>query len=442
MLNTVTLHPKGQLNSDNSNANSYWNDHGAVGGTFAAVGIVAVGLLAALGWFLWRRHKAKRMDRDVVAAASAAAATTRTPFDDDDEEMGQAAHYPQSHVGAAPYHHSPDGTGSSPYYDSPGYHAPNHYASTELPRAYPSAAEDPYASELGARENAMEYYSNASGSRANIADRGAYSNVPTDSAYSYNRPLYDSMPGAPPIGMAGTAGLAPIAAAAYQNPFLGDSRAPTDGGNSDRAAPQPSERTSTSTDYDMARSQADSHATHFTNAPEALSTSGASGAHSVPPPPVRPVAFARGTPSESPFADPAPNPYMGMANGTPPFAGASAPAVSDAKTRDVGAQEPAQLVQFSQPSPEVQNGAQPPFNDPDHSDGPLDHGDWDPPALSSAWFPHGAGGDAPAAPPTTSTHTSQQPQHSIGQLHEAETASVEHAPSRLVVRNPSPEDAA
>ena len=487
VLSTVTLHPKGQLNSDDGDANSYWHDHGAVGGTFAAVGIVAVGLIAALGWFLYRRHKAKRMDADVVAAASAAAATTRTPFDDDDDEMNEAAaHYPQTHMEAVPYpyatdtaaaqpYYEPEAAASQPYYESPGYHAPNHYASTELPRTYPSLADDPYGSDLGARENAMEYYSRAPAASMD-SSRGAYANVPTDSAYSYNRPLYESVPGAPPHMYASDAGSSVVPAAAYQNPFGSDTSPPaSDPAVAERAA-QPSERTSTSTEYDPARSQADSHATHYVSlpgsslayrqaapgAPPALGAavpsthtytsaappvsqgtyapSAAPAAQESHTPPAAPVSYASYTPpAAARTSDDASPPYV---------AGPSAPVVSDTKTAAPGgefpaAQEPAQLVQFGHPSPETHAGSKVPFADTehDHSDTQLEHGEWDPPALSSAWFPAGTANEAPPAPPTTSTHTSsQQPVHSFGGVYEAETASVEDAPARLVVRNPSPED--
>jgi hypothetical protein len=78
----------GALNgADTTSSTGFFDNSGAVGGTFAAVGIVAVLILAGLAWLFYRRRKAQRMDADVAMAASAAAATTRTPFDDDDPEM-------------------------------------------------------------------------------------------------------------------------------------------------------------------------------------------------------------------------------------------------------------------------------------------------------------------------------------------------------------------
>lgn len=503
----MTLHPKGQLSSDADN-NSYWHDHGAVGGTFAAVGIVAVGLLAAAGWFLYRRHKAKRMDADVVAAASAAAATTRTPFDDDDEEMHQAADpYPQTHMESAPYAFSngSGGAAHSAYYDSPGFHAPDHYANTDLPRNYASLADDPYGSDAGTRENAMRYYPGAAASSSNVANRGAYSDIPSDSAYSYNQPLFDSVPGGPPAnreyheayhsndthanaGLVGAAGLAGAAgaAAAYQDPFANENSS----SNSDLAmapnASQTSGHASSTNDYEGARSHADSHATHYTSAPESVlpyrqSQDSSQSSELRAAPPVRHALEApyQAQPMDqanyysdnvSPFDDAPTHAAQASAyhptDATPAYsAGPYAPAVSDAKvplsaasttnrsvptsasvpeTSMEHAQEPTQLVNFSQHSPEVHNELETPFAaglDRHPSDVTTDRGDWDPPALSSAWFPNGATThSAPAAPPTTSTHTSQQPMHSTGGVYEEETASVEHTPARLVVRNPSPED--
>lgn len=79
----------GQLNGngDGSSTSTFFSNSGAVGGTFAAVGIVALFIIAGIVWMFYRRRKNQRMDADVVAAAGAAAATTRTPFDDDDPEM-------------------------------------------------------------------------------------------------------------------------------------------------------------------------------------------------------------------------------------------------------------------------------------------------------------------------------------------------------------------
>lgn len=418
---------------------------------------MAVGLLAALAWFLYRRQKAKKMDADVVAAASAAAATTRTPFDDDDEDMAEAEHYPQSHSEAAPYHYSPEAAASQQYYESPGYHAPNHYASTELPRAFPAMADDPYASDIGSRQNAMEYYSNTSVGNG-ASERGAYSNVPSDSQFSYNQPLYESVPGAPPA-VAG-------AAAAYQNPFQAPSEAYSEHSSVPQRVPtmqsaHASERTSTSNDYDIAPSQV-SHASQYTAAPEfhdsALAY--AEPAAAAPAAAAAPMAITTAdqsadiTRAAAPISPTGGAAYLGApidSAGPPSYvAGPSAPVVSDEKTASgVGraseksgagfVPEPAQLVQFGHPSPDAQAGPKQPFSDHE-GQSQADHGDWDPPALSSAWFPSGTHTQPSAL---SEAPVAQYPTHAVHRMSdvpEAETASVEHAPARLTVRNPSPED--
>lgn len=459
VLNTVTLHPQGQLSSDGGNSNSFWHDHGAVGGTFAAVGIVAVGLLAALGWFIYRRQKTKRMDADVVAAASAAAATTRTPFDDDDdEEMGEAAIYPQTHTEQAPFHYTPDEAASQQYYDTPGYHAPNHYASTDLPRTYPSLADDPYGSEYGGRRrNTMDYLSNTNLNVSDSPERGAYSHVPTESLYNYNQPLYDSVPGAPLQAPAPVSTpLGASTAAAYQNPFQNDlfsgpvSRENVPQRQGTLQSSHPSEHTTASTDYELAPSQMGSQVSQYTAAPETMlpyhqaPSAAASETRdaSVPALDTPSTAHAPRPPAPiSPFDDVAP--YLGPAATqapVPPYApGPLPPVLSNEKVPSnagLGAHEPTPLVQFGQPSPDSQHGSKQPFSDGDNQ---TEHGEWDPPALSSSWFPHGTAHTQPTAL-TTDMQVAQQPQQSIGHTAEAETASVEHAPTRLTVRNPSPED--
>lgn len=102
-----------------------------MGGTFAAVGIVAVLIVVGIAWLFYRRRKAQRMDADVAMAASAAAATTRTPFDDDDPEMAEEPGYGAG--GAA-------GAASSAGYHNGGYYAtsnpeyePSHFSSGTAP---------------------------------------------------------------------------------------------------------------------------------------------------------------------------------------------------------------------------------------------------------------------------------------------------------------------
>ena len=95
----------------------FFSNSGAVGGTFAAVGIVAALILAGLAWLLYRRRRAQRMDADVAMAASAAAATTRTPFDDDDPEMIEEN-----------YGQGPSGSASNFYHPSQGEYEPSQFS--------------------------------------------------------------------------------------------------------------------------------------------------------------------------------------------------------------------------------------------------------------------------------------------------------------------------
>lgn len=64
----------------------FFANKGAVGGTFAAVGIVALVLLGVITWLLMRKRKQKHLDADIVAATTAGAATTRRPFEEDDDD--------------------------------------------------------------------------------------------------------------------------------------------------------------------------------------------------------------------------------------------------------------------------------------------------------------------------------------------------------------------
>jgi hypothetical protein len=87
--------------SSNSKSEGFFDNSGAVGGTFAVVGLICAALVGGVFYYLWRRRKAQRMDADVVAAASAAAATSRTPFDDDDPEMIEGPSYGTGPAGGA-----------------------------------------------------------------------------------------------------------------------------------------------------------------------------------------------------------------------------------------------------------------------------------------------------------------------------------------------------
>ena len=153
----------GSLNgSDMGGSSSFFDNSGAVGGTFAAVGIIALLLLAAIAWLFYRRRKAQRMDADVAMAASAAAATTRTPFDDDDPEMIEDPSY--GAVGSA---------GASNYYPtSQNEYEPSHFSTGTAPGFAGMGAYGPTAAAAGGAAGAAGYsdYYAGNGSQGHYYD--------------------------------------------------------------------------------------------------------------------------------------------------------------------------------------------------------------------------------------------------------------------------------
>lgn len=456
-----------------SNDNGYWDDSGAVGGTFAAVGIVAVALLAALGWFLYRRRKAKRMDADVLAAASAAAATTRTPFDDDDDDMG--------HTG--PYTTGPENVGAThPYYNpeypvSPGFHQPGHYA---------HISEDPFMSPMGP-ESAMspannsgvttpghptsaafQYYTPQRSQGSSDLARGTYESVPTDNVYAYNSMPYDVASLPPVVSSAAAYNQAPLDPHPYDAYAAQGMSAPS----------MASGHTSQSADYEPAQS----HQSHFevpvsyASGPPLHNFQAYNGHGAVPSNQGHAMtSSSMGVPSsiyhayqgpatesvtsEDEHARPAPPVTTGglppvTAGGLPPVPvtatdeappyvpGTQAPVVSDEK-RPV--QEPNRQPSISHMAPEGVPSVTQAFGADTEGQSALDHGDWDPPALSSAWFPTSEPPHEPTE--TESVRMSGAPLQgeavntdSVHTNVEGESAIVEDVPARLVVRNPSPEE--
>jgi hypothetical protein len=145
--------------ADNAtNSSGFFDNSGAVGGTFAAVGIVALLILAGIAWLFYRRRKAARMDADVAMAASAAAATKRTPFDDDDPEMMEDGAY----GGAAAM-----GASGQYYPASQGEYEPSHFSAGTTPGyagqgAFGAAAAGGAVAGAGAAAGYNEYYGNGS----------------------------------------------------------------------------------------------------------------------------------------------------------------------------------------------------------------------------------------------------------------------------------------
>jgi len=339
-VNTITP-PAGQLNSGSEDHSSgFFNDSGAVGGTFAAVGIVVVGLLAAFIWFMWRRRKAKRMDADVVAAASAAAATTRTPFEDDDHEFGS----------------------DNPYDPSPPEQHRGLMGQGPMMQEYYSPFED------------HGYPGNATGYPET---RDGYTNVSTDAG-----PFADD--GDDDARQAATTYLA----------------------SSTRHSPPSDEQQSSAERY--AGSQYDAPAVYYGGGPAPLRPSESDASHSVrsayelapqdQPPQEPPAAYQ---PAASAYAPPAALYEQGYASEKAPpsqlVAGAHPAPISQpaqlapvaAPASDTGAVPP--LIDFSE-SPEhvsqAHNGSEERTDMSSHER----QSDYEPPALSNAWFP-GAGGE-------------------------------------------------
>lgn len=144
--------PTGALDGQSgggSSSNAFFSNTGAVAGTFVVVGLVVVGILAALGLLCFRRRRRQRLDREVTAAAVAASShAQRSPLDEGDEHsasgptsesypstghqpMAQYNNYGASYANAGGYDpyaaHQPytDHPGQGPF-DTP--HGYDHYA--------------------------------------------------------------------------------------------------------------------------------------------------------------------------------------------------------------------------------------------------------------------------------------------------------------------------
>lgn len=158
----------GALNgSSNSGNSSFFDNSGAVGGTFAAVGIVAALILAGIAWLLYRRRKAQRMDADVAMAASAAAATTRTPFDDDDPEMMEDHH----NYGAGALGGAAAGSNQRFYPTSQNEYEPSHFSQQTTPGYAGMGAYGPTAAGAASAAGYTDYYGNpTNGSQGHYYD--------------------------------------------------------------------------------------------------------------------------------------------------------------------------------------------------------------------------------------------------------------------------------
>ncbi|KAE8233127.1 hypothetical protein CF326_g1836 [Tilletia indica] len=107
IFETGTANPNGVLNGADSSGSrqGFFNNPGAVGGTFAAVGLLILLVLASAFCILRRKRRARKLAEDVNIAVSAAASHKRTPFEDDDDDemdvngMERMRQTPSQHMG-------------------------------------------------------------------------------------------------------------------------------------------------------------------------------------------------------------------------------------------------------------------------------------------------------------------------------------------------------
>lgn len=412
------------------------------------------------------------MDADVLAAASAAQATTRTPFDDDDDDVGPAGSY-----------HTPGGTnaagGTHPYYNpeypaSAGFHQPGHYAQiSDEPYAPPpvqgSAMQEAAGagSMVPASSAAFQYYTPQRTSASDDVSRGAYESVPTDHVYAYNQGPYDD----------GSAGLPTVSsAAAYTAAQTEPQPDHAYMAQGPLAPSMASGHTSQSADYELAPS----HMTHPDTAvsyPQDAAMMPSFHAHEGHALDLSNQGHIRdsssmGVPStiynayHAPSLDSVPEPVQSTDSNAvasappvtaggllpvpitatdeaPPYvAGPNAPVVSDEKRPVASEAQPNDLLSASSEAPQ---GVTQAFGMDAEGQSALEHSEWDPPALSSAWFPtsevphqptvHESVRMSGATTQGETVNTESAVTHTEG-----ESALVEHAPARLVVRNPSPEE--
>lgn len=106
-------------------SNSFFNNTGAVAGTFTAVGVVALALLALIITIIIRRRRARKWD-DEVAAAAAEAANSRLPVFLDDPDDGYGGNNnDHEYGGVAP---SPYPANQASYAPSNGYNNVGNYS--------------------------------------------------------------------------------------------------------------------------------------------------------------------------------------------------------------------------------------------------------------------------------------------------------------------------
>jgi hypothetical protein len=451
VLSTHTYGP--HLSNGEAQSSGFFNDSGAVGGTFAAVGIVVVAIILVLAWLLYRRRKVKRMDAEVMAAASAAAATTRTPFDDDEIEYGNEHNVAGAHDATSPMMQE--------------YYAP--YEGTQYPGNYPAAhgytgvaGADPYAHDAEAHNAATGYLATARAARPSESFYEAQS----DSSMANTQPLIAQQPqdrGYPPnnnssmapgtVYTVPTGGTDGFGALPGRHPSSSSTNAPSSNPHTEfvtvnehmppeyskppqipvfngqqftlaiGAAGQPAQPLVPSNGIPAHNSVVPAALAPGVNAPSLSGSSTAATSRGPAPllpetaPTVHTAPSTSAAPAESeksgapPQQEP-PRPTLVLSDAARAAAGpekvpfeetiaAAPPLVPNTMPNMVGSAdeigEPRSLVDFSN-GPEHNNSFVHPFERShiDGIDGTEQHsgdGEWDPPALSSAWFPR-----APAEP--------------------------------------------
>lgn len=415
------------------------------------MGIVVVALIIGFGWLLYRRRKSKRMDADVMAAASAAAATTRTPFDDDDDDdiMGGPFGTPGGGNGSVDQNSGLQGSvgrpsldangaqGAQPFYQSsPGYHQPAHYI---------NSVDDPYGTmhgsnvpvSTGAALGGMalptvQYFSPGRGG-LNDTQRGLYESLPTDSAFAYQRPSMESSA----YNGVGSSAYAYAQPDPFRDNVNAESAAPATNlqyHNSVSGQSNASGQPSSSAEYEPAQSSV-SHM-YMPHVPEDASY---------------PMSYNNATATAAGAAAP----VSGQVTAWPSFIPGVAPTQNETFARDA---EPS-TTPFASDMNDNNAGVVQAFGGDNEGQSAMDHGDWDPPALSSAWFPASMNDQKQESPPRGPVkHSSEMPSGSLppypSNEHAAAWPTDEKAaatrtqastPSAsghqpLMVRNPSPED--
>ena len=85
----------------------FFDNTGAVAGTFSVVGLVGLGILIFIVTAIIRRRRAERFDKDVALAAAEAAATAHNPDFDDEYGYGSTGHGVGGFGYADTYHQDP-----------------------------------------------------------------------------------------------------------------------------------------------------------------------------------------------------------------------------------------------------------------------------------------------------------------------------------------------